>query len=112
MPLSGYEFLLGMDMFNKFGFFIGGVSNPVLGPSGVYNEILIEHDNPPEMVGVERPVEEQSEEFKSMHAAFLANIQPYLDDNASIDPTSFCPHPLMEVNLSIPPGVNVYQKPN
>jgi len=112
MPLKGYEFLLGMDMFNKFGYFIGGVSNPVLGPSAFYEELLIEHDTPPEMVGIERPAEEQTEEFKSMRTDFLASIQPYLDENASIDPKSFCPHPLMEVNLSVPPGTNVYQKPH
>lgn len=112
MPLSGFDFLIGMDLFNKFGFYIGGASNPVLGPSAKFEELLIEHDTPPEIVGLERPEVENTPEFKALRDEFLLKLKPLLDINASIETESFCTHPLFEVDLQIPPGITVYQKPH
>lgn len=93
MDLDDYDCFVGMDLFSKFGFAMTGFKNPLLGPSAQYEEILIENDEEPEIVAQERPEKETTNEFKNERAFFLEAIQPLLDKNASIDPTSFCDHP-------------------
>jgi transposase InsO family protein len=112
MDLDDYDCFVGMDLFTKFGFAITGFKNPLLGPSARYEEVLIENDEEPEIVARERPEKENTEEFKNERASFLEAIKPLLEKNASIDPKSYCDHPLMTVDLKIPPGVTVYQRPH
>jgi putative transposase len=112
MHLDEYNFLIGMDLFNRLGYFIGGANNPAIGPLARYEEILIETDMPPAIVAIERPKHELTKDFQKKQEDFIKQLQPYLSANAAIDPQSFCTHPLMEVDLAIPPGVTVYQRPH
>lgn len=112
MHLDEYDFLVGMDLFNRLGYFIGGSNNPAIGPSARYEEVLIETDMPPAIVAVERPEHELTKDFQNKRENFIKHLQPLLKANAAIDSQSFCTHPLMEVDLAIPPGVTVYQRPH
>ncbi|KAF9917054.1 hypothetical protein FBU30_001030, partial [Linnemannia zychae] len=100
-----------MDLFTRFGFNIEGFNNPLLGPSAQFMEILIENDEPPEIVAKERPTKELADEFIKEKEIFLNMVKSLLEENAAIDPQSHCDHPLMSVELKVPQGVIVFQRP-
>ncbi|KAF9406371.1 hypothetical protein BGZ76_006348 [Entomortierella beljakovae] len=98
MNLHYYDFLIGMDLFSRFGFSIGGIRIPVATDE---DDIPTVDDLKPSIVLSEASKEESTEEFKEQKKLFLQSIEPGLRDNTAIDPKSHCDLEIMRVVLDV-----------
>jgi transposase InsO family protein len=91
-----YDFLIGMDLFPRFGYRIEGIELPISPREDIY---VIE-DKP--SIIPEDPIEiEQQPSFVRSKETFMKKIDGALQSNALIDPKSHCPLDIMRVELKV-----------
>jgi transposase InsO family protein len=106
MELDYFDCYIGMDLAARFGIKIAGF----LMKKQPLSDLYIISDKKPSIVASSRPPKELTDEFITQRSEFMVDISPYLADNATIDPQSFCPHPFMKVELKVKDGAVVYQR--
>lgn len=107
MNIPYYDFYIGIDLFPRFGYYIGGVRMPKPAP---LPEIWIHDEDKPPIIPDIQPEEEKTDDFIKDKANFLKEIQNLLDINSTIDPKSHCDLEIMKVELKVPPDCKVYVK--
>lgn len=107
MNIPYYDFYIGIDLFPRLGYYIGGVRMPKPAP---LPDIWIHDEDKPPIIPDEPPEEEKTEAFVKDKSKFLQDIQPLLDLNSAIDPKSHCDLEIMKVELKVPPDCKVYVK--
>ena len=98
MEIEHYDFILGMDLFSRFGFAITGFAMP----EPREEEFLwVPYDEKPSVIPKETPHRELEPEFIAQKEKFLRALEPYLKANEAIDPKSFCTLESMKVVLKV-----------
>jgi hypothetical protein len=100
--------VIGMDLFSMLGFTIAGIRLPHYKREDF---LWVPTDEKPPLVLPKTPEAELTPEFIAEKAEFMRQLQPYLDENAKIDPTSHCTLPLMVVELKVGPNCKVQERP-
>ncbi|KAF9176394.1 hypothetical protein BGZ51_000751, partial [Haplosporangium sp. Z 767] len=86
-------------------------SQTIRSPPEDVEDLYVVDDDKPRLVSEIRPAIESTPEFIRQKEQFLELIEPLLAANEAIDPTSYCDHPMMKVELKVQPGTIVYQRP-
>jgi hypothetical protein len=97
MRLGYYDFLIGMDLFPRFGFSLHGIALPIK----EINDAYFVEDEKPALVPAETVEQEQEPDFIEQKKKFLCEIEPLLQANGQIDPKSHCPLDIMRVSLNV-----------
>ncbi|GJJ75097.1 hypothetical protein EMPS_07455 [Entomortierella parvispora] len=103
-----YPFVIGMDLFNKLGFSIGGIAD---GRANAQTLPTPTPDEKPSVLPLETPIEELTDKLKKLKAQFMSEIQDSIKDNAQIPLDSYCTLPEMHVFLDVPDGTTIYRRP-
>ncbi|KAF9971948.1 hypothetical protein BGZ75_001699, partial [Mortierella antarctica] len=82
-----YDFIIGMDLFARFGFAITGMAMP---PPREEEFLWVPYDEKASIIPKETPEEERTPEFIKQKADFIKALQPHLKANSNIDPKSYC----------------------
>ncbi|KAI1285628.1 hypothetical protein EDD11_000761, partial [Mortierella claussenii] len=97
-----------MDLFSMLGFTIAGIR---LAHHKREDFLWVPTDERPALVPLKTPDAELTPEFIAEKAEFMRLLQPYLDENAKIDPASHCTLPSMVVELKVGPNCKVQERP-
>lgn len=108
MDFKHYDVVIGMDLFSMLGFTIAGIR---LRQNKREEFLWVPTDEKPLLVPLKTPAAELTPEFIAEKAEFMRQLQPYLDENARIDPTSHCTLPSMVVELKVGPNCKVQERP-
>ncbi|KAF9555094.1 hypothetical protein EC968_009151, partial [Mortierella alpina] len=87
MAIEYYDFIVGMDLFARFGFAITGMAMP---PAREEEFLWVPYDEKASLIPKETPEEERTPEFIKRKSEFLETLEPHLATNANIDPKSYC----------------------
>lgn len=107
MDIDYYDFVVGMDLFSRFGFSIAGVAMP---EQREEEFVWVPSDEKPSIVPKETPEKERSPEFAKQKEEFLRALEPHLQANAAIDPRSHCTLEAMRVVLKVKPGCVIQER--
>jgi hypothetical protein len=107
MLIDNYDFVIGMDLFARFGFRIEGV---ILPKQSNNNDIWIQ-DEKPSIIPDEQPEEEMTEKFQEQKQVFTSKLLPTLKANEEIDPKSHCDLEIMRVELKVMPNCIIQERP-
>ncbi|KAG0203722.1 DNA photolyase phr1, partial [Mortierella sp. GBA43] len=99
-----YDFLIGMDLFPRFGYRIEGFHIPIHPRNDVY---VVEAK--PAIVPEDPIATEQEPSFVRRREIFLQRIDDALQRNGQIDPKSHCPLDIMRVELKVKDGCTIQQ---
>ena len=108
MDFDYFDVVIGMDLFALLGFTIGGIR---LKQPRREDFLWVPTDEKPPIIPRKTPEVELTPEFIAEKAEFMRQLQPYLDENAKIDPTSHCTLPSMVVELKVGPDCKVQERP-
>ena len=107
VDMEYYDFLIGMDLFGRFGFCVEGIELPTMEEE---EYPWVPSDDKPSVIPNERPAEELTPEFQEKRKAFTEAIEPFLKRNEDIDPTSFCTLDSMRVTLKVRKGCVIQER--
>jgi len=105
LSLGYYDFLIGMDLFARFGFEIAGIR---LKPQPRDETYVIEEK--PSIVPEDHTDQEQLESFLKSKETFMQRIEAALQQNGKIDPKSHCPLDIMRVELKVKEGCVIQER--
>ena len=108
MDFNHYDVVIGMDLFSMLGFTIAGIRLPHYKREDF---LWVPTDEKPPLVPLKTLEAELTPEFIAEKAEFMRKLQPYLDENAKIDPASHCTLPSMVVELKVGPNCKVQERP-
>ncbi|KAF9943613.1 hypothetical protein BGZ72_003651, partial [Mortierella alpina] len=96
MAIDYYDFIIGMDLFARFGFAITGIAMP----KPKEEEFLwVPYDEKASIIPKETPEIERTPSFIKQKADFMKVLEPYMKTNAAIDPKTHCTLESMKVYL-------------
>lgn len=107
MEFDYYDFVIGMDLFARFGFQVTGM----VMPEPREEEFLwVPSDEKPSIVPLETPLKERTPEFRKQKEDFMKELEPSLQKNAAVDPQSHCTLDSMRVVLKVKPNCVIQER--
>lgn len=107
MDIEYYDFIIGMDLFSRFGYAITGVVMP---ENDQEEFAWVPTDEKPPVIPRVKPAKELTKEFKNDKSKFMAAIESHLKTNEAIDPKSCCTIPSMRVKLNVKPDCVIQER--
>ncbi|KAG0247282.1 hypothetical protein BG011_001734, partial [Mortierella polycephala] len=105
LNLGYYDFLIGMDLFGRFGFHIEGF-RPIIPER---RDIYVTEDEKPSLIPDIFPEREREPEYIIKKEQFQKKIERELNRNRGIDPKSHCELDIMRVELKTQSGCTIQE---